>query len=106
MPTVSFPTGRVSADEVLTLEAIREQLGLGQAAMREARKKGLIVRRIGRRGYVLGADLDLFHPRQLGRGEITHFFRCRAPAGCESTGGGKGENLCPVYVSRPEMSNV
>jgi len=53
-------SGRVSSDQVLTLEAVEQELGLGRHAMREARRKGLKVRRIGRRGYVLGADLIEF----------------------------------------------
>jgi hypothetical protein len=32
-------------------------MGLGQAALREARRGGLKVRYVGRRGFVLGADL-------------------------------------------------
>jgi hypothetical protein len=60
MPAIAFQTGRVSADELLTLEAVEQQLGLGKAAMREARREGLPVRRIGRRGYVLGADIIEF----------------------------------------------
>ena len=47
-------SGRISADQVLTLEAVQAELGLGRHALREAQRKGLKVRHIGRRGYVLG----------------------------------------------------
>ena len=49
--------GEIAADSMYTLEEIQKRLGLGQAAMRTARRAGLKVRRIGRRGYVLGKDL-------------------------------------------------
>jgi hypothetical protein len=54
---IAQASGRISADQVLTLDAVRTELGLGIAAMREARRKGLKVRRIGRRKFVFGADL-------------------------------------------------
>lgn len=57
---VAIQSGRISADQILTLEAVRQELGLGSAALREARRKGLKIRRIGRRGYVFGADLIEF----------------------------------------------
>lgn len=49
--------GSISADELLTLDAIKARLGLGVAAMRTARRRGLVVKRIGSRGFVLGEDL-------------------------------------------------
>ena len=49
--------GEISADKLYTLAAIKWRLGLGAAALRTARRAGLRVRRIGRRGYVLGRDL-------------------------------------------------
>ncbi len=54
------PPGCVSADTLYTLAEIRDRLRLGPQAMREARRAGLVVRRIGRRGYVLGRDLIRF----------------------------------------------
>jgi hypothetical protein len=60
MPSVTIPTGRVSADEVVTLDCLKADMGLGQAALREARRAGLKVRYIGRRGYVLCSDLIEF----------------------------------------------
>jgi hypothetical protein len=49
--------GQVTADAIYTLEEIQQRLKLGQHAMRMARRAGLKVRRIGRRGYVLGRDV-------------------------------------------------
>ena len=49
--------GVVAADSVYTLEEIQVRLKLGDAAMRQAKRKGLTVRSIGRRRYVLGRDL-------------------------------------------------
>ena len=51
------PSGRISADEIWTLNAVETHLGLGAKAMRHARRNGLRVKYIGRRGYVIGADL-------------------------------------------------
>lgn len=51
------PPGAITGDELYTLDEIRQRLGLGVAAMRSARRQGLRVRRIGRRGFVLGKDL-------------------------------------------------
>ena len=52
--------GLVTADALYTLAEIQERLKLGQHAMRQARRAGLRVRRIGRRGYVLGRDVMAF----------------------------------------------
>ena len=49
--------GVITADAVYTLDEIRERMKLGQAAMRQARRAGLKVRKIGRRRYVLGRDI-------------------------------------------------
>ena len=49
--------GLVSSDCLYTLPEIQDRLKLGQHAMRMARRAGLRVRRIGRRGYVLGRDV-------------------------------------------------
>ncbi len=49
--------GEISADGMYTLSEIRVRLGLGTYALREARRRGLPVRKIGRRCYVLGKDL-------------------------------------------------
>ena len=49
--------GLITSDAMYTLDEIRDRLKLGQSAMRQARRAGLKVRRIRRRGYVLGRDL-------------------------------------------------
>ena len=57
MTTATREPGEISADRLYTLQEIENRLGLGRAAMRTARRQGLRVRRIGRRGYVLGRDM-------------------------------------------------
>lgn len=52
--------GHITADSLYTLAEIQGRLKLGQHAMRQARRAGLRVRRIGRRGYVLGRDVMEF----------------------------------------------
>ena len=54
------PPGVIVADAVYTLGEAQRRLRLGQHAMRQARRAGLKVRRIGRRGYVLGGDILAF----------------------------------------------
>lgn len=49
--------GEIHADGMYTLAEIRARLGLGTYALREARRNGLPVRKIGRRCYVLGKDI-------------------------------------------------
>lgn len=51
------PGGVISANAAYSLDQVKARLGLGTAAMRTARRKGLIVRRVGRRSFVLGRDL-------------------------------------------------
>ncbi len=57
MAAATTSVGEVKADSIYTLEEIQARLGLGLAALRTARRHGLKVRRIGRRGYVLGRDV-------------------------------------------------
>lgn len=64
MAAATTSTGRISADELYTLEEIKARLGLGLAALRTARRRGLPVRKIGRRGYVLGRDLIAYLERE------------------------------------------
>lgn len=49
--------GEVSALCVYTLDEVNNRLGLGATALRKARREGLVVRKVGRRGFVLGRDL-------------------------------------------------
>ncbi len=46
----------IRADEVLPLECFMRASGLGRAALREARRSGLIVRRVHNRGFIIGSD--------------------------------------------------
>lgn len=57
MAAATASPGYISSDQLYTLEEIRARLGLGTAALRTARRKGLKVRRVGRRGFVLGRDV-------------------------------------------------
>lgn len=54
------PGGVISANQAYSLEQVRQRLGLGTAALRTARRKGLIVRRVGRRSFIMGRDLLIF----------------------------------------------
>jgi hypothetical protein len=58
------PPGFISAHEVYTLDEFCGRMKLGTAAMRSARRKGLPVRQIGSRGYVLGSDLIEYISRE------------------------------------------
>ena len=58
--------GLIAVDCLYTLAEIRQRLKLGQHAMRQARRAGLRVRRIGRRRYVLGRDVLEFLQREEG----------------------------------------
>lgn len=52
----SQAVGEVRADCVYQLDELKTRTGLGTAALRTARRRGLRVRKIGRKGFVLGAD--------------------------------------------------
>lgn len=49
--------GEITGDAVYTLDELNARLGLGKGALRQARRQGLKVRRIGRRSYVMGRDV-------------------------------------------------
>lgn len=48
--------GEIRADSVYPLEVFRRRTGLDTWAMRQARRAGLRVVRVGRRGFILGSD--------------------------------------------------
>lgn len=48
--------GAISASEVYGLSEFRRRSGMGDAAIREARRSGLVVDRAGGRAYVRGAE--------------------------------------------------
>ncbi len=53
--------GVIDGTAIYTLGEFQDRLKLGQHAMRQARRAGLPVRRVGRRGYILGSDaLEFF----------------------------------------------
>lgn len=74
--------GVISTHEVYTLPEFQRRMRLGQFAMRQARRKGLVVFRIGRREYVRGADLAKFFDQQASDKAPSH-----VPAGSEVTNG-------------------
>ncbi len=49
--------GEITRDAAYTLDELNARLGVGKGALRQARRQGLAVRRIGRRSYVLGKDV-------------------------------------------------
>ncbi len=55
--------GLIDAGSLYTLPEIKARLGLGKAALRTARRRGLVVRKIGRKGYVLGKDVMTYIER-------------------------------------------
>jgi hypothetical protein len=59
MPVAQSP-GLVEPGCVYTLDEIKSRMKLGTAALRAARRAGLKVRYIGRRGYVMGSDIIRF----------------------------------------------
>lgn len=64
MAAATTSVGEIKADAMYTLEELRSRTGLGLAALRTARRSGLKVRRVGRRGYVLGKDLMAYVERE------------------------------------------
>jgi hypothetical protein len=59
--------GAIHAEAVYPLPEFQRLTGLGEAAMREARRKGLVITAIGRRRYVRGADFYEHVGRLAGR---------------------------------------
>ena len=48
--------GEIAKGRLYTLDELKQRLGWSTAAMRTARRNGLVVRYSGNRGYVLGDD--------------------------------------------------
>ena len=58
MATIAVQTdGVIEAGKCYPIATFRTLAGMGPAAIREARKKGFLVRRVGLRSFVLGQDL-------------------------------------------------
>lgn len=65
MPKISqHPLGVVLADATYPLQEFQRVSGLGEAALRQARRQGLVVTAIGRRRFVRGADFYEFVGRR------------------------------------------
>ena len=53
--------GEIVRGALYTLDELNDRMGLGKAALRRARREGLVIKRIGRRGYCTGDSiLDWF----------------------------------------------
>jgi len=52
--------GVILADATYPLSEFKRLSGLGEAALRQARRRGLVVTAIGRRRFVRGADFHAF----------------------------------------------
>ena len=50
--------GIILSDATYTLGEFQRISGLGEAALRKARRQGLVVSRVGRRGFVTGRDFQ------------------------------------------------
>jgi hypothetical protein len=50
------PGGFIQGDQLYTLSEFRRRLGLGERALRTARRRGLPVHKVGRAKYVIGAE--------------------------------------------------
>lgn len=46
----------IRPDELYTLDSFMRYVGLGRSAIRQARAKGLVVRYVAARAFILGAD--------------------------------------------------
>ena len=60
----AMPNGVIDSGRLYTLEAFKNTLSIGKVAMQQARRKGLVVRYVGNRAFVLGSDyirLSLIH---------------------------------------------
>ena len=63
--------GVILADATYPLPEFQRLSGLGEAALRQARRQGLVVTAIGRRRFVRGADFHAFigsRPRTVRQG--------------------------------------
>jgi hypothetical protein len=62
LPKDSSPSrdslGMILSDATYTLGEFQRISGLGEAALRKARRQGLVVSRVGRRGFVTGRDFQ------------------------------------------------
>ena len=92
VPRADSP-GVIEAGAVYTLDEFQRRLRLGQHAMREARRAGLRVRRIGRRAYVMGQGRA-----RLSR--VSHEMRTRRWIANSATWSGQRISKCPRASAR------
>ena len=62
--TIEYTPGVISADELYTLSELKKRTRLGDWAIRQARKGGLRIRKIGNARFVLGHDFQTFVEEQ------------------------------------------
>ena len=56
MPTEAEKSGVIRPEELYTLEELKRRVHLGEAALRAARRAGLVVHYKHSRGFVVGSD--------------------------------------------------
>lgn len=66
--------GVISLNSAYRLDEAKRRLGMSEHAMRQARRRGLKVRYVGRRGYLLGRDWLAFLETQSK--ETAQFSAC------------------------------
>ena len=74
--------GMILSDATYTLGEFQRISGLGEAALRKARRQGLVVIRVGRRGFVKGRDFQDY------LGALSEDFRAKPAMAPESRVGG------------------
>lgn len=70
--TAAAVPGVIERDAIYTLRELKRRAGMGDWALRQARRRGLNVIYVGGRGYVRGSDfqayLDTFSTRERANG--------------------------------------
>jgi hypothetical protein len=69
--------GEIRPDTLYPLSVFQARVGWGERAMRQARRNGLIVRRLGVRSYVMGSDFLMYFNQhsEIVTGNEAHFDR-------------------------------
>jgi hypothetical protein len=65
-PTRQRLPGEVHPDVLYRADELKGRMGWSDAALRAARRRGLVVRREGKRAYVLGEDVIAYITREKG----------------------------------------
>lgn len=67
------PAGAIDVNSIYTLEQFMETSGLRRVALDSARRRGLVVRKVGRRCYVYGKDfVDYLQRNSARRKDLVH----------------------------------